>query len=220
MKKFSAPGLALVTALSLVACVPAATTEASAPVKPGTVVEVAVANGNLKTLVAAVKAAGLVDTLNSARPFTVFVPTDAAFAKLPAGTVDTLLKPENKATLVKILTYHMVSGKVETATVVTMNGKKAATVAMQGVTVNALGGISNVTATDVQASNGVAHVIDTVLMPKQRPRSADTEMPASLRLMRVDTNSVHFRNIQKDAGCSSNSRNPCWAVLVPLGKIP
>ena len=209
MKKFSAPGLALVTALSLVACVPAATTEASAPVKPGTVVEVAVANGNLKTLVAAVKAAGLVDTLNSAGPFTVFVPTDATFAKLPAGTVDTLLKPENKATLVKILTYHEVSGKV-----------KAATVAMQGVTVNALGGTSNVTATDVQASNGVAHVIDTVLMPKQRPRSADTEMPASLRLMRVDTDSVHFRNIQKDAGCSSNSRNPCWAVLVPLGKIP
>ena len=201
MKKFSAPGLALVTALSLVACVPAATTEASAPVKPGTVIEVAVANGtvangNLKTLVAAVKAAGLVDTLNSAGPFTVFVPTDAAFAKLPAGTVDTLLKPENKATLVKILTYHMVSGKVKAATVVTMNGKKVATVAMQGVTVNALGGISNVTATDVQASNGVAHVIDTVLMPKQRPRSADTEMPASLRLMRVDTNSVHFRNIQ------------------------
>ena len=201
MKKFSAPGLALVTALSLVACVPAATTEASAPVKPGTVIEVAVANGtvangNLKTLVAAVKAAGLVDTLNSAGPFTVFVPTDAALAKLPAGTVDTLLKPENKATLVKILTYHEVSGKVKAATGVTLNGKKVATVAMQGVTVNALGGISNVTATDVQASNGVAHVIDTVLMPKQRPRSADTEMPASLRLMRVDTNSVHFRNIQ------------------------
>ena len=176
MKKFFAPGLALITALSLAACAPAATTEAAAPVKPGTIVEVAVANGSFKTLVAAVKAAGLVDTLNSAGPFTVFAPTDAAFAKLPAGTVDTLLKPENKATLVKILTYHVVPGKVEAATVVTLNGKKVTTVAMQDVTVNvaggkvsltdALGGTSNVTAVDVQASNGVIHVIDTVLMPK------------------------------------------------------
>ena len=176
MKKRYMLGLGLVTALSLAACAPAATSEATAPAKPGTIVDVAVANGNFKTLVAAVKAAGLVDTLNSAGPFTVFAPTDAAFAKLPAGTVDTLLKPENKATLVKILTYHVVPGKVEAATVVTLDGKKVATVQGQDVTVNvaggkvslteAMGGTSNVTATDVQASNGVIHVIDTVLMPK------------------------------------------------------
>ena len=146
------------------------------PAKPGTIVEVAVANGSFKTLAAALTAAGLINTLNSSGPFTVFAPTDAAFAKLPAGTVDTLLKPENKATLVKILTYHVVPGKVEAATVVTLNGKKVTTVAMQDVTVNvaggkvsltdAMGGTSNVTAVDVQASNGVIHVIDTVLMPK------------------------------------------------------
>ena len=112
----------------------------------------------------------MIDTLNSAGPFTVFTPTDAGFAKLPEGTVDTLLKLEYKAALVKILTYHMVSGKVEAANVVILNGKKVATVARQGVTVNALGGkvsltdalggTSNVMATDVQASNDV---IDTVL---------------------------------------------------------
>ena len=115
----------------------------------------------------------MIDTLNSAEPFTVFTPTDAEFAKLPAGTVDTLLKLEYKVTLVKILIYHMVPGKVEAATVVILNGKKVATMTRQGVTVNALGGkvsltdalggTSKVTATDVQASNGV---IDTVLMPK------------------------------------------------------
>ena len=135
--------------------------EASAPAKPGTIVEVAVAN--FKTLVAAVKVAEMVDTLNSAGPFTVFAPTDAAFAKLPAGTVDTLLKLDNKATLVKILMYHMVPGKVKAATVATLNGKKVAIVAMQGVTVNALGSTSNLTATDMQASNGVIYVIDTAL---------------------------------------------------------
>ena len=172
MKKRYMLGLGLVTALSLAACAP----EAMSPAKPGTIVEVAVANGSFKTLAAALTAAGLIDTLNGKGPYTVFAPTDAAFAKLPAGTVDTLLKPENKATLVKILTYHVVPGKVEAATVVTLNGKKVTTVAMQDVTVNvaggkvsltdAMGGTSNVTATDVQASNGVIHVIDTVLMPK------------------------------------------------------
>ena len=171
MKKFSVPGLALVTALSFAACAPAATTEASAPAKPGTIVEVAVAN--FKTLVAAVKAADTIDTLNSAGPVTVFAPTDAAFAKLPAGTVDTLLKLENKVTLVKTPTYHAVPGKVEAATVVTLNGKKVATVQGQEVTVNvaggkvsltdALGGTSDLTATDMQASNGVIYMIDTVL---------------------------------------------------------
>ena len=168
MKKFSAPGLAPVTALSFAACAPATTTETSALAEPRTIVEVTVAD--FKMPVAAVRVAEMVDTLNSTGPFTKFAPTDAAFAKLPAGTSDTLLKLENKATLVKILMYHMVPGKGEAATVVILNGKKVATMARQGVTVNALGGkvsltdalggTSNVTATDVQASNGV---IDTVL---------------------------------------------------------
>jgi len=118
--------------------------------------------------VAAVKAAGLVDTLNSAGPFTVFAPTNAAFAKLPAGTVESLLKPENKAKLTAILTYHVVAGKVTAADVVklksadTVNGKAVKiTAGHHGVKVND----ANVTATDIKASNGVIHVIDTVLIP-------------------------------------------------------
>ena len=135
---------------------------------PGTIVEVAASNPDFSTLVAAVKAAGLVDTLNSKGPFTVFAPTNEAFAKLPAGTVENLLKPENKAQLTAILTYHVVAGKVTAAEVVklktadTVNGK-AVTIAVgeSGVMVND----AKVTATDIMASNGVIHVIDTVLIP-------------------------------------------------------
>jgi uncharacterized surface protein with fasciclin (FAS1) repeats len=135
---------------------------------PGTIVEVAAGNSDFSTLVAAVKAAGLVDTLNSKGPFTVFAPTNAAFAKLPAGTVESLLKPENKDKLVAILTYHVVAGKVKAADVVklksatTVNGKAAnITVAMGGVKIDN----ANVTATDIKASNGVIHVIDSVILP-------------------------------------------------------
>jgi uncharacterized surface protein with fasciclin (FAS1) repeats len=135
---------------------------------PGTIVEVAASNPDFSTLVAAVQAAGLVDTLNSKGPFTVFAPTNEAFAKLPAGTVESLLLPENKAKLTAILTYHVVAGKVTAAEVVklkaadTVNGK-AVTIAVgeNGVMVND----SKVTATDIMASNGVIHVIDTVLIP-------------------------------------------------------
>jgi uncharacterized surface protein with fasciclin (FAS1) repeats len=134
----------------------------------GTIVAVAAGNPDFSTLVAAVKAAGLVDTLNSAGPFTVFAPTNAAFAKLPAGTVESLLKPENKAKLTAILTYHVVAGKVTAADVVklksadTVNGKAVKIMAgHHGVKVND----ANVTATDIKASNGVIHVIDTVLIP-------------------------------------------------------
>lgn len=131
-----------------------------------TIVDVAVANGNFKTLVAAVKAAGLAETLSSPGPFTVFAPTDAAFAKLPAGTVDALLKdiPKLKA----ILTYHVVSGAVmakdvKTGMVPTVNGQSLDVKAdAMGVTVNG----AKVTTADVKASNGVIHVIDTVLLPK------------------------------------------------------
>jgi uncharacterized surface protein with fasciclin (FAS1) repeats len=132
------------------------------------IVDTAVAAGQFKTLAAALTAAGLVDTLKGPGPFTVFAPTDAAFAKLPAGTIDTLLKPENKAKLTAILTYHVVPGKVTAADVVKLSEAKTVEGAMVTVKVN--GGkvmINNatVTAADVEASDGVIHVIDTVLMP-------------------------------------------------------
>lgn len=133
------------------------------------IVDTAVGAGQFKTLAAALKAAGLVDTLKGAGPFTVFAPTDEAFAKLPKGTVEDLLKPENKAKLTAILTYHVVPGKVMAADVVKV--KSAKTVQGGSVSVNAAGGAvkidaSNVVKTDIAASNGVIHVIDTVLMPK------------------------------------------------------
>lgn len=145
-----------------------------------TIVQNASTAANLTTLVAAVKAAGLVETLSSPGPFTVFAPTNDAFAKLPAGTVETLVKPENKATLTKILTYHVVAGKVTAADVVALikkGGGKAAIKTVQGGTLtaslqgknvvltDAKGGKSIVTQTDVMQSNGVVHVIDTVVMP-------------------------------------------------------
>ena len=133
------------------------------------IVDTAVGAGQFKTLAAALGAAGLVETLKGAGPFTVFAPTDAAFAKLPAGTVEMLLKPENKAKLTAILTYHVVAGKVMAADVVKVTSAKT----LQGgsVAVKVTGGkvtidAANVVTTDIEASNGVIHVIDTVLMPK------------------------------------------------------
>ncbi len=133
------------------------------------IVDTAVAAGQFKTLAAALTAAGLVPTLKGAGPFTVFAPTDAAFAKLPKGTVEDLLKPENKAKLTAILTYHVVAGKVMAADVVKLTSAKT----VQGGTakVSTMGGTvmvdaAHVTKTDITASNGVIHVIDTVLMPK------------------------------------------------------
>ncbi len=133
------------------------------------IVDTAVGAGQFKTLAAALGAAGLVDTLKGAGPFTVFAPTDAAFAKLPAGTVEMLLKPENKAKLTAILTYHVVAGKVMAADVVKVTSAK--TVQGGAVAVKVTGGkvtidSANVVTTDIAASNGVIHVIDTVLMPK------------------------------------------------------
>jgi uncharacterized surface protein with fasciclin (FAS1) repeats len=133
------------------------------------IVDTAIAAGNFKTLVAAVQAAGLVDTLKGAGPFTVFAPTDEAFAKLPAGTVDDLLKPENKAKLVAILTYHVVPSKVMAADVA---GKETMAKSVQGseIKVNGMKGVmvegATVTKADIAADNGVIHVIDTVIMPK------------------------------------------------------
>ncbi len=133
------------------------------------IVDVATENGSFNTLVAAVKAADLVDTLKGEGPFTVFAPTDDAFAKLPDGTVDMLLMPENKDKLVSILTYHVVPGKVMAADVVKLD--KATTVqGGQDVMIKTMGdkvmvNDANVMATDVKAKNGVIHVIDTVIMP-------------------------------------------------------
>ncbi len=144
------------------------------------IVENAVASPDHTTLVAAVKAAGLVDTLSGPGPFTVFAPTNEAFAKLPAGTVDSLVKPENKDTLTKILTYHVVAGNMDskaiaaairaghgTATLTTVQGEPL-TAKMMGrklMLTDAKGGMSTVTIADVYQSNGVIHVVDTVLMP-------------------------------------------------------
>jgi uncharacterized surface protein with fasciclin (FAS1) repeats len=145
-----------------------------------TIVENAVNSADHTTLVAAVKAAGLVDTLNGTGPFTVFAPTNAAFAKLPAGTVDTLLKPENKAALTKVLTYHVVPGKVTAAQLVakikadggkteltTVAGGKL-TASLMGDTVmltDEKGGMAHVTQADVMQKNGVIHVTDAVSLP-------------------------------------------------------
>src|SRR4051812_9575547 len=146
---------------------PVIATPAAAQTKD--IVDTAVAAGSFKTLAAALQAAGLVDTLKSAGPFTVFAPTDEAFAKLPAGAVESLLKPENKAQLVKILTYHVVPGKVMAADVIKL--KEAKTVEGGSLAIKVEGGkvmVDNaqVIKTDISASNGVIHVIDTVVMPK------------------------------------------------------
>jgi uncharacterized surface protein with fasciclin (FAS1) repeats len=133
------------------------------------IVDTAVNAGSFKTLAAALQAAGLVDTLKGKGPFTVFAPTDEAFAKLPAGTVETLLKPENKAKLAGILTYHVVSGNVKAADVVKLTSAK--TVQGQTVAIDAADGVkindAKVVKADIDCGNGVIHVIDTVLLPKE-----------------------------------------------------
>ena len=133
------------------------------------IVDTAVSAGSFETLVAAVQAAELVDTLKGEGPFTVFAPTDEAFAKLPAGTVEDLLKPENKDKLVAVLTYHVVPGKVMSSDIA---GKELNAATVQGgeVMINATDGVkvdgANVVTPDVEASNGVIHVIDAVILPK------------------------------------------------------
>jgi uncharacterized surface protein with fasciclin (FAS1) repeats len=152
-----------------------------APMYPTkTIVDNAVNSKDHTTLVAAVQAAGLVDTLKGPGPFTVFAPTNAAFGKLPAGTVDNLVKPENKGTLTTILTYHVVPGRMgakDLAAAIKKGGGKATLTTVQGGTLtasmmgdkvmltDAKGGMSHVTQADVFQSNGVIHVVDTVLMP-------------------------------------------------------
>ena len=157
--KSLAAGLAVVGGL-LLASVPARAAD--------DIVDTAVKAGSFNTLVAAVKAAGLVDTLKSAGPFTVFAPTDEAFAKLPKGTVEDLLKPENKAKLTSILTYHVVPGKIMSKDIA---GKALKAKSVQGaeISVDATKGVmvdtAKVVTADIETSNGVIHVIDTVIIP-------------------------------------------------------
>lgn len=164
MKKLFA--VALLCGLASASFVSAA--EPAKTAAAGDIVAVAAGNDSFETLVAAVKAAGLVETLQGKGPFTVFAPTDEAFAKLPEGTLESLLKPENKEKLVSILTYHVVPGKVMAKDVVgldsakTVNGKEVA-IQVEGDTV--MVGKAKVVKTDVNATNGVIHVIDTVLLP-------------------------------------------------------
>jgi uncharacterized surface protein with fasciclin (FAS1) repeats len=141
------------------------------------IVDTAVDAGTFNTLVAAVKAAGLVETLKGDGPFTVFAPTDEAFAKLPEGTVESLLKPENKDKLIAILTYHVVAGEYTAEKV--LKSKSLETVNGQSINVNkneegAMINMSAITATDIMTSNGVIHVIDTVLLPKENHSSVNS----------------------------------------------
>jgi uncharacterized surface protein with fasciclin (FAS1) repeats len=179
--KSAAAAVALITALTLSACssdpVEETTTDTTVEttvdtttnteeVQLGTVVDVATQAGTFSTLVAAIGAAELAATLSSEGPFTVFAPTDEAFAALPAGVLDALLLPENKATLARILTYHVLPGKVFAANVVdgevaTVEGSNVSFSTTEGVKVNG----ANIVATDIAASNGVIHVIDAVILP-------------------------------------------------------
>ncbi len=160
--------LMAVAVLAMAAFAPLASAGGHKDKGPGDIVDVAAGAGSFNTLVAAVKAAGLVDALKGDGPLTVFAPTDAAFAALPAGTVEDLLKPENKDKLTAILLYHVVSGKVMssdlsgTIDAATLQGDTAQVVASaSGVTING----ANVVSADVAASNGVIHVIDAVILP-------------------------------------------------------
>lgn len=161
------PSVAVTTCQQTLVTTATAVAVAAEPAKKD-IVDTAVGAGSFKTLAAALTAAGLLDTLKGPGPFTVFAPTDEAFAKLPAGTVEDLLKPENKKKLTDILTYHVVAGKVMAADVVKL--KDAKTVQGKAVTITVKDGkvqvdAANVTKTDIACSNGVIHVIDAVILP-------------------------------------------------------
>ena len=179
--KLSAVALALAVSVTAVFAVSQVTVGGAPMYDNKDIIDNAVNSKDHTTLVAAVKAAGLVDTLKGPGPFTVFAPTNAAFAALPAGTVDSLLKPESKAALTKVLTYHVVAGKVDAAALskaITAGGGKAMLKTVSGGTLTAMssggkvmvmdesGGSATVTTADVLQSNGVIHVVDHVLLPK------------------------------------------------------
>lgn len=168
-KKLLAGGV-LAAVLAVAGAINSTHAAVNEPLKPADIVDTAVGAGQFKTLAAALEAAGLIDALKGAGPFTVFAPTDEAFAKLPAGTLESLLRPENREKLKSILLYHVVSGNVPASKVVKMNGHSVKTLQGSSITVSTKHGVrvddAKVTQTDIEASNGVIHVIDTVLMPK------------------------------------------------------
>jgi len=168
-KKLVAFG-AMLSLIAIVMVFPANARVAGDSVKSNDLIDTAVAAGQFKTLAAALQAADLIDALKADGPFTVFAPTDEAFAKLPAGTVETLLKPENKDKLKAILLYHVVPGSVTAEQVTKLNGRSVKTLQGSSIKVKTAHGVqvdnAKVTQTDIHASNGVIHVIDTVLMPK------------------------------------------------------
>ncbi len=181
-------------------------------------------NPQLTTLVAAVKAAGLVDTLNGPGPFTIFAPANSAFAKLPAGTVDTLVKPENKATLTSILTYHVVAGKklsskdlAKMPSLTTVNGQKLAVkVSGKNITVN---GSTKVVLADVQVANGTVFIIDSVLMPA----AATSAMPmateeAAAKVGVPATGAGSLKGMAQDPAATAASNNPALTTLVAAVK--
>lgn len=173
----------ILPAIGLLALTPLATAQTGTPATPATgaaaekpatsekkdLVEVASEAGNFKTFIAALQAAGLTDTFKTGGPYTIFAPTDEAFAKLPKATLDDLMKPENKAKLVDLLNYHVVSGKVMAATATTLD--KATTLGKKDITLSAkdgtltLNNTAKVVKADIPAANGVIHAIDTVIMP-------------------------------------------------------
>jgi transforming growth factor-beta-induced protein len=165
LKKVFAIGIMAALATTVAASKPAAQMESK------DIVDTAVAAGSFKTLARALAAADLVTTLKGSGPFTVFAPTDEAFAKLPAGTLETLLKPENKAQLRRILTYHVVAGKVMAADVVKLRSAKTVSGDTVSIAVGDDGVMvdnARVVKTDIATKNGVIHVIDTVLLPKDK----------------------------------------------------
>ena len=168
-KKFVALG-AMLSLIAIVMGFTANARVAAHSVESNDIVETAVAAGQLKTLAAALESAGLIEALKGNGPLTVFAPTDEAFAKLPAGTVETLLKPENKEKLKAVLLYHVVPGNVTADQVTKLNGQSVKTLQGSSIKVKTAHGVrvdnANVIQTDIKASNGVIHVIDTVLMPK------------------------------------------------------
>lgn len=186
---------------------------AAAPAIAQDIVDVAAKEKDFSTLVTAVKAAGLVDTLKGKGPFTVFAPTDDAFKKLPAGALDTLLKPENKKLLVSLLTYHVAAGKYDAARITKPKAKKYAIKSVQGSNINVDTGGSGVKVsgatvvkTDVAATNGVIHVIDTVIIPKSvatalaKPAAPTAPAAKPVEKKAVDKKPAEAKPAQKPKG--------------------
>jgi uncharacterized surface protein with fasciclin (FAS1) repeats len=173
---------------------PAATAAPAVPAATQDIVDIAVGNKDLSTLVAALKAAGLVDTLKGKGPFTVFAPTDEAFKKLPAGVLDDLLKPESKAKLASVLKFHVLPGAYDAARITKAKSKQYALKTVQGASANidlrkgVLVAGANVSKTDIKASNGVIHVVDSVMLPpsiKAALRAADLKAKAAAKAVEL-----------------------------------